>query len=171
MKSAFLMIVILLFAVCTAAETNYTDLSKDHWAYGSVVRMTKFGLFKGIVKNGQLTFQGSKSLSRYEFSVAMDRLLNKIMDIQPEDSSSVDIDLSDENFKLQSNLVKELKNAMNNLQVKVNMNENSIQKTHVRVKELEKKVDSSSSKNNSSLFYLSVGSFVISIVALIFALG
>lgn len=171
MKKSLTIIMIALLSITIAAETKYTDLSKEHWAYGSVIRMTKFGLFKGIVKNGQLTFQGSKSLTRYEFSVAMDRLLNKIMDLEPgEDNGTDNIDLSDENFKLQSNLMNELKNNMNNLQVKVNMNENSIQKTYDRVKQLEEKVDSSSGNNNPTLFYLSVGSFVISVVALILAL-
>ena len=165
---------ILILGVCLFAEENYTDLKKDHWAYGSVIRMTKYGLFKGIVKNGQLTFQGNKSLTRYEFAVAMDRLLNRILNLDSSNKTEdidIDLDLSDETFKLQSNLLTEIKNSVANMQVQVNMNKNSINKTIEKVKELDDKFDSSSKKNNNTLLYLSVGSFVISIVSLIFALN
>jgi uncharacterized coiled-coil protein SlyX len=163
---------ILILGICLFAEENYTDLKKDHWAYGSVIRMTKYGLFKGIVKNGQLTFQGNKSLTRYEFAVAMDRLLNRILNLNSSNKTEdIDLDLSDETFKLQSNLLTEIKNSVANMQVQVNMNKNSINKTIEKVKELEDKFDSSSKKDNNTLLYLSVGSFIISIVSLIFALS
>ncbi|MCD6578035.1 S-layer homology domain-containing protein [bacterium] len=154
-------------------SANYTDLPKNHWAYGSVQRMSKIGIFKGIVKNGQLTFQGSKSLTRYEFSVAMDRLLNNILKIgkQLDNNSNNNVDLSDENFKLQSNLLDDLKSSIANLQVEVNMNKNSINKTIIKVKELENRMNSQGGQKKNTLFYLSVGSFVISMISLIIVLS
>ncbi len=164
----FFLFVAMLLPIFSA---NYTDLNKNHWAYGSVQRMTKLGIFKGIVKNGQLTFQGNKSLTRYEFAVAMDRLLNNTLKVGKQLDTNNGVDLSNENFKLQSNLLDDLKNTIANLQVEVNMNKNSINKTITKVKELENRMNSQGGKKNSTLFYLSVGSFVISMISLIIVLS
>ena len=169
-KISIVFVFILTLFVISAA--TYTDLPKNHWAYGSVMRMTKAGIFKGIVKNGQLTFQGNKPLTRYEFAVAMDRLLNKILKIGDTlNKDTGNIDLSSENFKLQSSLLDDLKNSIANLQVEVNMNKNSVNKTIEKVKELEDRMNSQNIKKNNTLFYLSVGSFVISMVSLILVLS
>ncbi len=168
MKKVLLAVFIICAAFAVNAENNpYKDLVNTHWAYGSVLRMSEFGIFKGIVKKGELTFQGDKALTRYEFAVATDRLVNKLL--HPDQGDEIDV--SDENFKLQSSLLTEMKNMMAGMQQDIMINKNSINKTIEKVKELEDRMGSKDTGQYKTLYYISIGSFIISVVALILAVS
>lgn len=67
-----------LAASAPAAEAEpagpFGDVPRSHWAYREVDRLERHGLFTGY-PNG--TFSGSRALTRYEFAVALQRLLQE----------------------------------------------------------------------------------------------
>lgn len=54
----------------------FTDVPPTHWAYDAVQSLAQRGIFTGYPDN---TFQGKRALTRYEFAVALQRML---VDIQ-----------------------------------------------------------------------------------------
>ncbi|HWP30987.1 MAG TPA: S-layer homology domain-containing protein [Fimbriimonadales bacterium] len=70
------MLTYCLAAVSIAIQVaGYSDIPRDHWAAGSVERLTNMGLFPpGKGK----PFQGEKPVTRYEFAVVMDKFVTDI---------------------------------------------------------------------------------------------
>ena len=64
--------VVMAFAAPIFAQSSFTDLPRDHWAYDSVYELEQLGLVVGY-PNG--TFQGKRTLTRYEFAMVIARLL------------------------------------------------------------------------------------------------
>ena len=69
----------LLTAGSAFAQSNNTfppvDLPSDHWAYEAVKAMFASGILEGYPGN---EFQGTRSFTRYEFSIAISRVLDYI---------------------------------------------------------------------------------------------
>lgn len=55
-------------------SAGFRDVPADHWAAGSVARVTGAGLMSGYPDG---TFQGDKPVTRYELASVLDRLLAK----------------------------------------------------------------------------------------------
>ena len=53
----------------------FADVPTDHWAYGSVDKLQKDGIVIGYPDG---TYGGKRSMTRYEFAVAIARLLDKV---------------------------------------------------------------------------------------------
>lgn len=53
----------------------FTDVPPTHWAYDAVQSLAQRGIFTGYPDN---TFQGKRALTRYEFAVALQRMLTDI---------------------------------------------------------------------------------------------
>jgi len=64
--------VAMMIAVPVLADGAFTDVPSDHWAYDSVNTLQQAGLVQGY-PNG--TFQGKRTISRYEFAMVIARLL------------------------------------------------------------------------------------------------
>lgn len=82
-KAAFLCGVTLLFATSlpVLAQQPFEDVPRDHWAYQAVQRLQERGVVIGYPDG---TFGGKRAMTRYEFAVAVDRLITDIIDrIQP----------------------------------------------------------------------------------------
>jgi len=62
-------------APATADRAEYPDVPRGHWAYEAIDRLSKAGIIEGM-PNG--TYMGQKPMTRYEFAVAIARLLDKI---------------------------------------------------------------------------------------------
>jgi hypothetical protein len=59
-----------------AAETaEYPDVPQNHWAYEAINKLSQAGIIEGM-PNG--TYMGNKPMTRYEFAVAVARILDKI---------------------------------------------------------------------------------------------
>lgn len=56
-------------------RAEYPDVPKNHWAYEAIDRLSKAGIIEGQPGG---VYQGNKPLTRYEFAVAVARLLEKI---------------------------------------------------------------------------------------------
>ena len=75
MKTTILLIfaiALMCVAPAFAQEGAFTDVPGDHWAYDAVNTLQNAGLVQGY-PNG--TFQGKRTLSRYEFSMVIARML------------------------------------------------------------------------------------------------
>jgi hypothetical protein len=72
-KTAYLLaVVILLCAVPAIAQGPFTDVPTDHWAYQAVNDLQKDGIIIGYPDG---TFAGKRTITRYEFAVAIARML------------------------------------------------------------------------------------------------
>jgi hypothetical protein len=63
-------------AVCAApAQGPFADVPTDHWAYDAVNELAALGIFNGYPDQ---TFGGKRALTRYEFAVALQRMLQDV---------------------------------------------------------------------------------------------
>jgi len=59
----------------TAERVEYPDVPRGHWAYEALNRLSQAGIIEGL-PNG--TYAGNKAMTRYEFAVAIARLLDRM---------------------------------------------------------------------------------------------
>jgi hypothetical protein len=78
--SAALMSLTLASAPVFAQGGPFADVPTDHWAYASVDRLQKKGIVIGYPDG---TFGGKRSMTRYEFAVAIARLLQQTLTATP----------------------------------------------------------------------------------------
>jgi hypothetical protein len=57
------------------APAEYPDVPLDHWAYNAINKLSAAGILEGY-PNGQ--YQGNRAMTRYEFAVAIARLLQNL---------------------------------------------------------------------------------------------
>jgi len=63
-------------SVCAApAQGPFADVPTDHWAYDAVNELAALGIFNGYPDQ---TFGGKRALTRYEFAVALQRMLQDV---------------------------------------------------------------------------------------------
>ncbi len=75
-KTAYLLVVaVLITAAPVFAQGSFVDVPPDHWAYDAVNQLQKDGLLIGYPDG---TFGGKRTLTRYEFAVALARLVEAI---------------------------------------------------------------------------------------------
>ena len=72
-----LMVVALALAPAFAAQP-FSDVPQDHWAYNAIEKLASQGLIEGYTDG---TFKGKRSMTRYEFAVAIARLLDNVQNI------------------------------------------------------------------------------------------
>lgn len=58
-----------------ADRAEYPDVPRNHWAYQAIDRLSRAGIIEGY-PNG--TFSGGRPMTRYEFAVAIARILDKM---------------------------------------------------------------------------------------------
>ena len=69
-----LLLLVVAFAPAIAAQP-FSDVPQDHWAYNAIDKLASAGLIEGY-PNG--TFGGKCNMSRYEFAVAITRLMDRV---------------------------------------------------------------------------------------------
>jgi hypothetical protein len=69
-----LMLVSIFIIGSTAFAAPLTDVPANHWAYDSVNRLVQDGIIEGY---GDGTFKGEKTLTRYEFAIAVSKAIDK----------------------------------------------------------------------------------------------
>ena len=62
-------------APALAQDQAFKDLDQNHWAYHAVTHLQEKGILKGYPDG---YFRGKRTLTRYEFAVAIDRMLHYI---------------------------------------------------------------------------------------------
>lgn len=71
-------LVVILLPVCALAEEGFEDVPIDHWAYDAVKDLAERGVLKGYFENGKNFYKGDKPLSKYEFAVALENLVQAL---------------------------------------------------------------------------------------------
>src|SRR5947209_15597237 len=66
---------ILAFARPALAQGPFADVPTDHWAYDAVNELASRGIVNGYPDG---TFGGKRALTRYEFAVAIQRMLQDV---------------------------------------------------------------------------------------------
>lgn len=87
-KAAILCGAVLLFGVSlpAMAQQPFEDVPRDHWAYQAVQTLQERGVVIGYPDG---TFGGKRAMTRYEFAVAIQRLLVDIIDKHQEGGPGV----------------------------------------------------------------------------------
>jgi len=67
-----LVIAVLVLAVPAFAQSPFSDVPMDHWAYQAVDTLTKAGLIEGYPDG---TFKGNQPMTRYEFAMLIARAM------------------------------------------------------------------------------------------------
>jgi hypothetical protein len=67
-----LVIAVLALAVPALAQSPFSDVPMDHWAYQAVDTLTKAGLIEGYPDG---TFKGNQPMTRYEFAMLIARAM------------------------------------------------------------------------------------------------
>src|SRR5215211_5332042 len=62
-------------AIAAPAQGPFADVPTDHWAYDAVNELAALGIFNGYPDQ---TFGGKRALTRYEFAVALQRMLQDV---------------------------------------------------------------------------------------------
>jgi len=85
MKKVLICMMMLLFtmnSVSAATPNSFNDVPADHWAYQAINELAKVGIIDGF---GDNTFQGGKTMTRYEMSQVVAKVIanaNKATAIQ-----------------------------------------------------------------------------------------
>jgi hypothetical protein len=88
--SVMVVIVSLLIASSVYAQSNNVfppvDLPADHWAYDAIQALYEAGVLEGYPGN---EFLGSRTLTRYEFAIAIYRIINYLEGMENTDAATV----------------------------------------------------------------------------------
>ena len=68
------------------AAAEYPDVPRGHWAYEAINKLSQAGILEGMPDG---TYMGNKAMTRYEFAVAIARLLQKIPAPQPPGGGTI----------------------------------------------------------------------------------
>ncbi|SHK54028.1 S-layer homology domain-containing protein [Selenomonas ruminantium] len=90
MKKSALMAAVLaattLGSTAYAAQNPFKDLPEGHWAYDAVTMLAKDGVLEGY---GDGTFQGTKTMNRYEMAELVSKALAKYDTARPADKGAM----------------------------------------------------------------------------------
>ena len=86
-KTAYLLVVVVLACAAPAiAQGPFNDVPTDHWAYDAVNELQRAGIVIGYPDG---TYGGKRAMSRYEFAVAIARLLPMVEGITRADLDAI----------------------------------------------------------------------------------
>ena len=71
------MVAVIVMAAPAFAQNAFSDVPRDHWAYGAVSQLAAAGILEGYPDG---TFQGKRTLTRYEYAMIIARLLPFLSD-------------------------------------------------------------------------------------------
>ena len=69
------LLALVLAGAIAYAQQPFSDVPRDHWAYNAVNRLAEQGILEGY-PNG--TFKGKNTLTRYEFAMAIARMMDRV---------------------------------------------------------------------------------------------
>ncbi|MEP6755293.1 MAG: S-layer homology domain-containing protein, partial [Chthonomonadales bacterium] len=111
---SFVMVAIVVALMCVpvfgSAQNVFDDVRPDHWSYSAVDRLQKSGVLKGY-PNGY--FSSTRTLTRYEFSFALKRVLGDWSVTSPMG----DLSLSRNDLESLLKLTTEFRDGLNELGV------------------------------------------------------
>jgi len=79
-QTAYLVLGLLVAMAVPVFGQAFTDVPADHWAYDAINQLQKDGILIGYPDG---TFQGKRTLTRYEFAIAVARLADWVRSVMP----------------------------------------------------------------------------------------
>jgi hypothetical protein len=70
-----LVLMTLALTTAFAAQQPFADVPQDHWAYDAISRLAQSGVLEGYPDG---TFKGKRNMTRYEFAVAIARMIDQL---------------------------------------------------------------------------------------------
>ena len=92
MKKILIILALLVIATNVFAD-KFNDVPKGHWAYSAVNTLCEKGYLEGYPSND---FLGDRTLTRYEFAVVIQRILNNI---EEKNNTAEDKEIKEENIQ------------------------------------------------------------------------
>lgn len=89
---SFIMTALISFTLtgttyAAATTTSFNDVPKTHWAYNAVSKLAQDGVLNGY-DNG--SFQGDKTMNRYEFAIVVAKMIDKYESASEADKQLID---------------------------------------------------------------------------------
>lgn len=133
----------------------FKDIPKNHWAYDAILELKQDGILIGYPGQDNTKFNGERTLTRYEFALALAKSIKQIEKNIEKENKNLNIQeylksqkVSDKDIELLTMLTKEFNKEL--------------QALDVRVTKLEQK----NKKKDSWSLYLSLAAFFVSLAAL-----
>jgi hypothetical protein len=126
---AFVAVMLILVMMAPAmAAPLFGDVPASHWAKDAIASLAAKGLLEGYPDG---TFKGDRATTRYEMAMVVARLLAKVEQMGANYASKADMETM-------KNLVKNLRDELSAMGIRVTSAEDGLQKLNSRVTALEK---------------------------------
>ncbi|HAV43170.1 TPA: hypothetical protein DCX15_04060 [bacterium] len=171
--SCLLILSILFFSLPLQADTACGDVSSNHWAYEAVSELVKRGIMKGYLEKGRYLYKGDKPLTRYEFAVALEKLIRNLeeeMIVLVEQAKPQDVNPVLKAFK---ESIERNEEALTGLRTKVVTLEASLEKTMNKASQLEDRIITSEEPIQQKPLpnWVTIGTAVVAVTALVIAVS
>jgi len=91
LKKILIILGLLVILATNVFADKFNDVPKGHWAYGAVNTLSEKGYLEGYPSND---FLGDRTLTRYEFAVVIQRILNNL---EEKNNAAQNQEINDEN--------------------------------------------------------------------------
>lgn len=128
-----------LTALPAMAQSPFSDVPSGHWAYESVAKLQREGIVIGYPDG---TYGGPRPMTRYEFAIAISRLLDKIPQLPPDVATKADLEALRAqlaNFATKAE-VEELRRLVNEFKPELERLGQDVAALNTRVNSLETRV-------------------------------
>jgi len=136
-SALFVVIAFTLILTLPVLADPFSDVPQDHWAYDAVQMLEQKGLVEGYPDG---LFKGDRAMTRYEMAMVVARVIAKLEQVQASIPQIPDLSIYATKSDLETinKLLKEYKNELDALGVRVNNIEETVGKLTARVEELER---------------------------------
>jgi len=136
-KQIFLIFFVLISFILPALAEPFSDVPQNHWSYDAVNTLQEKGLVEGYPDG---LFKGDRPMTRYEMAMVVARLLARLQEVEAKIPPPVDLSpyATKKDLEVVNALIKEYKNELDALGVRVSSVEDSLGKLTGRVQELER---------------------------------
>ncbi len=129
-KAKIVFLILITICLFVSKLQAFTDLPPDHWAYDAVEKLTREGYMDGYLDG---SFKGRKVITRYELSLILARILEKMESIKVTGG-----DVSEDAQAIAKKLAHEFKDELNSLGIRVEEIETKLKKISDKQNEPQK---------------------------------
>ncbi|MGQ9764748.1 MAG: S-layer homology domain-containing protein [Armatimonadota bacterium] len=89
---AYLVVGLLVVMAAPVFGQAFMDVPRDHWAYDAIDQLQRDGILIGYPDG---TFQGKRTLTRYEFAIAIARIADWVRSVMPDGPAAAGVTKAD----------------------------------------------------------------------------
>jgi hypothetical protein len=136
-STLFVVMALTLVLSLPVLADPFSDVPQDHWAYDAVQMLEEKGLVEGYPDG---LFKGDRAMTRYEMAMVVARVIAKLEQVQASIPEIPDLSIyaTKQDLETINKLLKEYKDELDALGVRVNNIEETVGKLTARVEELER---------------------------------